>query len=221
MIRVFIADDFQLLTEDLAEVINAQKDMCVAGTAGSGRETYEKLQDLECDIALIDIEMEEMNTGILVAEKIREVKPKLKVIFLTAHETEQIVITAMGAGAVDYIVKGVPDEGILLHIRAAYDDKSLLDSKIQKIIMGEYTRARRSEQSLLYFINNLSALTNTERELVKLLLEGRKVAEIAKIRCVELVTVKTQIKGLLRKFRCSRTKEIVKMIHELNLEHLF
>lgn len=221
MIRIFIADDFQILVEDLEEMIKEQEDMCVTGTACSGREALEKLQSAQCDIVLMDIEMEEMNTGILVTEKLKEIRPELKIIFLTAHETDQIIITAMGAGAVDYIVKGISEEEVLLHIRAAYDGKTLLDNKVQKVVLKEYTRARRSEQSLLYFVNNLSALTAAERELVKLLLDGKKVSEIAAIRCVEKVTVKTQIKGLLRKFKCSRTKEIVKMIHELKLEHLF
>ena len=221
MIRVFIADDFRILVEDLEDLIERQEDMCVTGAACSGREAFEKLQSLPCDIVLMDIEMEEVNTGILVAEKLHEIRPELKIIFLTAHETEQIIITAMGAGVVDYIVKGIPDSEVLLHIRAAYNGKTLLDNKVQKVVLREYTRARRSEQSLLYFVNNLSTLTTTERELVKLLLEGKKVAEIASARCVEVVTVKTQIKGLLRKFKCSRTKEIVKMICELNLEHLF
>ena len=49
----------------------------------------------------------------------------------------------------------------------------------------------------------------------------KKIREIAEIRCVEIVTVKTQIKSLLRKFGCSRTKQIVKMIRELKIEHLF
>ena len=54
-----------------------------------------------------------------------------------------------------------------------------------------------------------------------MLLDGKKVKDIAQIRCVEIITVKTQIKGLLRKFGCSRTKEIVSMIQELNISHLF
>ena len=57
--------------------------------------------------------------------------------------------------------------------------------------------------------------------MVHLLLQGYKVSEIADLRCVELVTVKTQIKSLLKKFNCSRTKEIVKLIRELEIEHLF
>ncbi len=67
----------------------------------------------------------------------------------------------------------------------------------------------------------VSQLTSAERDLVRLLLQDNKVNDIARIRCVEVVTVKTQIKGLLHKFGCSRTKEIVSMIRDLKIEHLF
>jgi len=99
--------------------------------------------------------------------------------------------------------------------------KPVMEARVQKTIMNEYKRLQRSERSLLYFINNVSQLTAAERELVKLLLEDRKIKEIAGIRCVEVITVKTQIKSLLRKFGCSRSKEIVSIIRELNLSHLF
>ena len=68
--------------------------------------------------------------------------------------------------------------------------------------MQEYARLRRSERSLIFFINNVAHLTPAEHELVKLLLQDKKVAEIARLRHVEVVTVKTQIKGLLNKFGC-------------------
>ena len=97
----------------------------------------------------------------------------------------------------------------------------MLSARIQSTVIREYNRLRRSEQSLLFFINNVSQLTSTERELVRLLLQDKKVKEIAAIRCVEVVTVKTQIKGLLHKFGCTRTKEIVEMIRQLNISHLF
>lgn len=97
----------------------------------------------------------------------------------------------------------------------------MLNARVQSTVIREYDRLRRSEQSLLFFINNVSQLTSTERELVRLLLQDKKVKEIAAIRCVEVVTVKTQIKGLLHKFGCTRTKEIVEMIRQLNISHLF
>ena len=97
----------------------------------------------------------------------------------------------------------------------------MLDARIQSVLFKEYSRLRRSERSLLFFISTVSQLTGAERELVRLLLNGKKVKEIADIRCVEVVTVKTQVKSLLRKFGCTRTKEIVEIIRELNVAHLF
>lgn len=221
MIRVAIVEDFDLLREDLCELIDGQKDMEIAWQAGTGQEAVDKAWRQEADIVLMDIEMETINAGILAAEQIRDIGRGGQVIFLTAHETDQMIITAMGTGAVDYVVKGCREEDILRHIRNAYEGKPVMESRIQETIMREYTRLQRSERSLLFFINNVSQLTAAERELLRLLLDGKKVKDIAQIRCVEINTVKTQIKGLLRKFGCSRTKEIVSMIQELNISHLF
>ena len=221
MIRILIADDFALLREDLRETLSAQEDMEVVGEAATGAELVQLSRTLDFDVALVDIEMESTTAGIRAAETILAEQPDALVIFLTAHETENMILMSMGAGAVDYIVKGCPDGELLRHIRAAYDGSPLLDARVQQTVLKEYSRLRRSERSLLFFINNVSQLTPAERALVRCLLDGFKVREIAQIRCVEVVTVKTQIKGLLRKFGCSRTKEIVELIRQLGVEHLF
>ena len=220
-IRILIADDFVYLREDLTELINKQEDMEVVGEAESGSEIVELAEKTDYDIILMDIEMEQTNAGILAAEKIRDKNPDSGIIFLTAHETKEMIVTAMGAGAVDYVVKGVEDEALLMHIRNAYEGNPVMQSRVRDTVMQEYARLQRSERSLLFFINCISNLTGAERELVKLLLQGSKVSEIADIRKVENSTVKTQIKSLLRKFGCGRSKEVVSLIEELKIGHLF
>lgn len=220
-IRVLIADDFAVLREDLRETIGAQPDMEVAGMAASGAEVTRLALETAFDVLLLDIEMESTTAGIRAAEDILAEKPDAVIIFLTAHETENMILMSMGAGAVDYVVKGCPEDELLMHIRKAHQGEPMLDARIQQTVLKEYSRLRRSEQSLLFFINNVSQLTPAERALVRYLLDGLKVKDIARERCVEVVTVKTQIKGLLRKFGCMRTKEIVSLIRELNVEHLF
>lgn len=221
MIKVAIVEDFELIREDLKELIDSQEDMQVVWAAETGVQAVELAEKEATDIILMDIEMETINAGILAAEKIRDKNSEQKIIFMTAHETNEMIITAMGTGAVDYLVKGEDSEEILSHIRNAFAGRATMNSRIQETIMREYSRLQRSERSLLFFIHNVSQLTAAERELVKLLQEGMKVKEIAQVRCVEMITVKTQIKSLLRKFGCSRTKEIVSMIRDLNLSHLF
>ena len=220
-IRIMIADDIRLLLEDMCELIDSQDDMVVVGTADSGKGIVELAKKKEFDIILMDIEMENLNAGITATEQLREQFGNVNVIFLTVHDTDDIILTAMGAGAVDYIVKGCKEEEILTHIRSAYAGNPIMERKVHDVVMQEYVRLQKSEKSLLFFIHNISRLTATERELIKKLLEGKAIKEIAKERCVETVTVKTQIKGLLRKFGCSRTKEVIKIIDDLNITHLF
>lgn len=220
-IKVMIAEDFPLLLEDLAEVINGQADMKVVGTATNGKDIIRLAEKTEHDIILMDIEMENIIAGIQATEAIRNTDKDKKVIFLTAHETRDMILTAMGTGAIDYIVKGIPDEEIFNHIRQAYKGQSLMEGQIQELVLHEYKRLQQSERSLLFFVNNLSELTRTERELITLLLKGKKVKEIASERSVEIVTVKSQINKLLKKLGVSRTKEITKIINKLNLTHLF
>ncbi|WP_130869715.1 response regulator transcription factor [Intestinimonas massiliensis (ex Afouda et al. 2020)] len=220
-IRVMVAEDLPLLREDFCDVVSSQEDMEVVGSAASGEEIVALAAKTPCDVILMDIEMETIDAGIRAAEVITAKNPEIKILFLTAHETDDMITNAMGTGAVDYVVKGCEEEKLLEHIRRASQGRAELEPRIQNTVMQEYARLRRSERSLIFFINNVAHLTPAEHELVKLLLQGKKVAEIAKLRCVEVVTVKTQIKGLLNKFGCSRTKEIVKLIHQMSLEHLF
>lgn len=221
VIRVMVAEDMPLLLEDFCDIIDRQDDMEVVGSAFSGQGICALARERDCDVILMDIEMETMQAGILAAEEIYQFRPEIRIVFLTAHETDEMINSAMSSGAVDYVVKGCDDGVLLEHIRKAYAGETVLEPSIYRTLMREYTRLRQSERSLIFFINNVARLTPAERELVKHLLNGKKIPQIARLRCVEVVTVKTQIKSLLGKFGCSRTKEIVQMIHQLGLEHLF
>ena len=220
-IRVLVAEDFQLLREDLCETLSAQEDIEVVGQAASGAEIVRLARETEFDVILMDIEMESTTAGIRATDAILQEKPDSVIIFLTAHETDEMILLSMGAGAADYIVKGISDEEILRHLRLAAKGEAQLESRIQQTVLREYSRLQRSEQSLLFFISMVSQLTPAERALVRCLLDDKKVREIAQIRCVEVVTVKTQIKSLLRKFGCTRSKEIVQLVRQLKLDHLF
>lgn len=220
-IKILLAEDFEIIRDDFCELIESQSDMEIVGTADTKAEIVKLTKEISCDIILMDIEMDTLNSGILATEEIHKFDPEIPVIFLTAHDTDDMIVTAMASGAVDYVVKSAEYDTILKHIRKAHEGEPILEARIQTKMRDELFRLSRTEKSLLFFINNISKLTPAERELIKLFLKNKKIDEIAKIRCVEVVTVKTQIKSLLKKFGLSRTKEIVKQIRELNIEHLF
>lgn len=218
-----VAEDIPILREDFAEIIGAEPDMELLAAARSGSEICRLVEEAGelPDIILMDIEMETLTAGIDASETIHGRHPQIRIVFMTAHEADEMINSGMGTGAVDYVIKGCDDQVLLDHIRKAYRGVSVLDSRIQQSIMREYTRLRKSEHSLVFLLNNVTQLTPTEKEIVALLLEDKKVREIAQLRNVELVTVKTQIKSLLNKFGCHRSREIVELIRQMNLESFF
>lgn len=84
MIRILIADDFELLREDIRDTLNAQPDMRVVGEAATGAQLEALAANTPFDLALVDIEMESTTAGIRAAEHILENKPEALILFLTA-----------------------------------------------------------------------------------------------------------------------------------------
>lgn len=216
-----IADDLELLVEDLSELLNKQEDMEVVDTANSGREIVELTRTTDADLILMDIEMEYLTSGITATDIILRENDEMKVIYLTSHDSEKIILMALGTGADDYIIKGMPEDDILHHIRSALEGRPLLVGKVQQVFLDDYRKMRSNKKNLIDFVRIIPDLTKAEKEIVSLLLKGKSNRQIANSRTVELSTVKTQIGNILKKFDCKRTKEIVTIIKELNLEELF
>lgn len=221
MPRVLVAEDFDVIRKDLEEKISSREGWSVSAAVATGAEAVAAYAPGKVDLVLMDIEMEGQSSGIEAAEAILESVPSAKIIYLTSHDSDRLVMSAMATGALDYIVKGASGEEIFRRLEAAMKGETTLDAKVGRIVMGEYKRLRKSESALLYFIQHLGNLTPSERELTGRLLAGQKAKEIASARNVEASTVKSQIRTLLHKSECSRTSELVGLIRELGLENLF
>lgn len=220
-ITVLVVEDLEVLRTNLILMLSQEEDIDVVGSAASGREAIALALKLTPEIILMDIEMETSRAGILAANEIAQALPDTKIIFLTMHEDEQTVIEAMSTGAVDYIFKTADCKNAIIHIRRAHQDRIELEAAIQRIMHEEYVRLIRSQQEYLMFVRKIMLLTPSEREVIRLLLKKKKIAEIAKLRFVEPVTIKKQISQLLRKLEARRTKEVIAIIRELGIESLF
>lgn len=222
MIRVMVVEDYDVIREDIVESISRDPEIVVVASFPDAKSAVEYYgTDPGADIVLMDIEMEEMDSGIRAAERILSTNEDAKIIFLTSHDSDAIIVSALATGAEDYVIKGASPEEIISHIHDVYENHAQLDAKVQRVVMGEYKRLRQSEQSLLYFIQHLGSLTPAEKDLVSCFLAGLKVRQIAEKRGVEASTIKSQIRTLLQKFGCSRSSEIVKIIQGLGIGHLF
>ena len=101
-----MAEDNDILREDLCQQLNSQPDFTVEGEAATGAQAVELALAGDFDVILLDIEMESIQAGIDAAARIHPQKPQARIIYLTAHDSDDMILTAMATGAVDYFVKG-------------------------------------------------------------------------------------------------------------------
>lgn len=221
MVRIIIVDDLKPLVEELELIVHSIPDMEVIATAGSGQEALALSRETDFDLMLLDIEMEDSLAGIKAAREIIQEKAEANIAFLTAHDNKDMILAAMATGAIDYIVKGLPDKELVDKIKKIALGTPELDNKIQAMLLNEYKRLRNSERKIMATMNKIKRLTNAETELVGYLLEGKSQRQISQVRHVELVTIKTQISSILKKFEVKRSRDIVNLIKELDLQNLF
>jgi DNA-binding NarL/FixJ family response regulator len=220
-IRVLIAEDLEVLRNHFAAIVDQQADLQTVGAVCNGKQAIQAADDLAPDLILMDIEMDCKHDGIDAAKQIAAVHTAIKIVFLTIHEDDETVFNAFEHGAVDYVLKSASTNEIVTAIRLAIQGQSPIRPEIASKIRTEFSRIRKNEANMMQSIYLFSHLTSTERAIVNLLLQGKRPAEIAALRQVELTTIKSQINQLLKKFNKKRTKEIVKLVKELNLNELF
>jgi len=216
-IKLIISDDMDAHRRRLERIITKQPNMTLLASVDSGAATIAKVEQEVPDIILMDIEMESKYAGIEAANKIHISYPHTKIILLTVHEDDNIVFAAFKTGIVDYIIKSFPEEEIVEGIIAAYRDDSPIRPMIAKKLRNELVRSKNHESLLMNTLNIISSLTASELEVLKLLCQNRNRRQIALLRSVEEETIKKQVNSILRKFNKRRTKEIVKLVTELQI----
>lgn len=220
-IRVLIAEDIEVLRNNLKEMLEKDSEIEVVAEAATSEAAVALALQHNPEIILMDIEMEDATAGISAANRIFASNPAVKIIFLTMHEDDYTIINAMATGAVDYIVKTADCKNAIEHIKKAHKDMIEMDRVIQKVLHGEFVKLSKSKHDQLDFIRKVMLVTSCEKEIIRLLLEDNKISEIASARFVEPVTIKKQIGMILKKFEVRRTKEIIHTIRDLYMESLF
>lgn len=219
-IRVMMADDSPEIRSYFSNIISHEEDMELAGTASSGVEAVQLARELRPDIILMDIQMETRVAGISASQQILTEFPGTKIIILTILEDDDLLFQAYCAGVIDYIIKTDATDRILTSIRNAYKNQLILRPEYAEKIIDELKRVREEQHSLLYSLNTLSRLSNSEFEVLKSLYQGLNARQISEERFVSLGTVKTQIHSILQKFGFKSVSEVVRKLHEINFDYI-
>lgn len=174
MIRLFLADDHPIVLAGLRNLVQAEPDVELVGEATAGWSAVKSIIELKPDVAVLDISMPEIN-GILIARRIAEECPGVRILVLTFHEDRAYVHQALQAGVRGYVLKRTAAETLLHAIRAVYVGGLYVDPAIAgRIFDNKETRAGRTYES-----GATPALTDRESEVLKLAAFGFTNKEIA------------------------------------------
>lgn len=190
---VFLADDHALIREGLKALVNAQPDMTVVGEADNGRSAWQKVRELQPDVAVMDISMPEGN-GIQSTEMIKQHCPHVKVLILTVHEDRGYLRQALKAGASGYALKRAVSEELIRAIRVVLAGGVYLDPALAGKVFGKHLSRRFSKDG-----SPRSELSDRETEVLRLVALGHSNKEIATKLEISVKTVETYKARLMEK----------------------
>ncbi|HSL45769.1 MAG TPA: response regulator transcription factor [Anaerolineales bacterium] len=186
-IRVMLVDDHGVVRSGLGAFLSVIPDLELVGEAENGDEAVVRCGLLQPDVILMDLMMPGSD-GVTATRLIHEKYPQVRVIALTSFQEDALVQGALQAGATGYLMKNVSARELAAAIRAAYQGKTTLSPEAAEALVQ--ARARAQE---------IDCLTEREREVLKLMVEGLSNAQIAERLVVSLSTVKFHIGNILMK----------------------
>ena len=197
-IRVMLVDDHTMVRRGLATFLKAYDDLELAGEAGSGEEAIQLCGEILPDVVLMDMVMPDMD-GATATRAIRQQFPQMHVIALTSFKEGELIRNALEAGAIGYLLKDVSAEELAEAIRAAHAGRTTLSPEAAQSLV----------QSVIQPPNPGFDLTDREREVLTLMIEGLNNTQIAGSLSVSPSTIKSHVSNILSKLGVTSRTEAV------------
>ena len=205
-IRVLIADDHKVLLDGLQALLGDVPDIEIVSVANNGDEVLDKLKSYEVDVLMMDIQMPHKN-GFETAEEMAKLYPGTRILILSMHSEKAFIEKMYHLGVAGYLLKSASKEEIVEAIRRVADGKRYFSDEVTSAILENRTISNSI---------NSSELTKREKEILKLIAQGKNNPAIAESLFLSVDTVKTHRKNLMRKLDINNTASLVKYA----LEHL-
>ena len=213
-IGIVLADDHVMFLSGLRALLEKERDLEVIAEVRDGREAVKVAREKKPDLVVMDVSMPGMN-GIEATRQITAELPRVRILCLSMHASEQFVADAFEAGASGYLLKESPFEEMLTAIRAVIANQTYLSPAVARPILEGYRTLRSGHASLL------SCLTGREREVLQLVAEGHSTKDIAGQLHLSIKTIDTHRRHIMEKLSIHSVAGLTKYAirHGLTASH--
>lgn len=200
-IKVLVVDDHAMLRDGVRALLDNYDDVEIVGEASEGKEAVEKTEELSPDVVVMDIVMPGMD-GLEATRRISKKYPDVKVLILTQYENREYILSSIKAGATGYLPKRALGSELVSAIRAMYRGESFLYPSAAAVLIDDYLNQVDDEP--------YDRLTDKEREIFKLIVDGCTSREISEKLFISLRTVLTYRTKIMKKLYVQNHVELVK-----------
>lgn len=212
MIRVLIADDQALVRGGFGMILAAQPDMDVVGMAEDGAQAVALALELAPEIVLMDVRMPEMDGVEATRRILADPAVTTKVVMLTTFDLDEYVYAALVAGASGFLLKETRPEVLADAVRTVAGGEALLAPTVLRRLVDQHASAATPDDP-----QRLSALTDREVEVLRLIGRGSSNREISQVLWVAEATVKTHVTRIFRKLGLRDRAQAVVLAYETGL----
>ncbi len=210
--RILLVDDHEVVRLGLKALLQHHPQFDVVGEAGTAREAIEKVGILHPEVVVMDIRLPG-TSGIDACAEITRAYPNTRVIMLTSYAEDEMLFSAIRAGASGYVLKQIGGEDLIRALETIGRGESMLDPAVTQRVFQEVRRAVREEEASSFV--NLSA---QEKHVLLLVSEGKTNREIAKSLFLGEGTVRNYVSSILSKLQVSNRAEAAAYAVEHNLK---
>ncbi len=209
--RIVLVDDHEVVRLGLRALLERHPDFEVVAEAGTAREAIERVKEFSPNIVVMDIRLPG-GSGIEACQEITQNYPDTRVIMLTSYAEDEMLFSAIRAGAAGYVLKQIGGEDLIRAIKAVGRGEALLDPVVTQRIFQEVRKAARDEEASAF-----SELTQQEKHVLLLVSEGKTNREIARELFLGEGTVRNYVSSILSKLNVSNRAEAAAYAVQHNL----
>ncbi|MGB8213094.1 MAG: response regulator transcription factor [Anaerolineales bacterium] len=209
--RILLVDDHEVVRLGLKSLLERHPQFEIIGEAASAREALEQVANGHPDVVVMDIRLPG-TSGIEACEEITSRFPETRVLMLTSYAEDEMLFSAIRAGASGYILKQIGGEELVRALEAVARGEALLDPAVTQRVFQEVRRAVKEEEASAF-----AHLSQQEKHVLLLVSEGKTNREIAKALFLGEGTVRNYVSSILSKLGVSNRAEAAAYAVEHNL----